>query len=109
MDIASPAGVNAMIQATPGSKPVSYGGVDGYGHEGLPPGLAFGDPEMSGGRPSVVVAAGYFPMIGVDRVDGIDGIVGTEIQVGDHVWRISRAMRASEDGGDILLMLTDPS
>jgi hypothetical protein len=70
--------------------------------------MAFEDPEMSVGRPSVVVAAGYFPGIGVDRVDGLTGIVGTLITVGDYVWRISRAMKATEDGMEILVMLTDP-
>lgn len=101
--------VNAMIQATPGSVRVSYGGVDGYGHKGLPAGMAFADPELLVGRPSVVVASCYFPGIGVDEVDGLDGIVDTEITVGDHVYAIARAERVSEDGGEIFLLLTDPN
>lgn len=109
MDIATPEGINAMLGMTPGAVAVQYGGVSGYGHEGLPPNMALEDPDLASGQPSVVVAAGYFPLIGVDRVEGNTGIVGTEILVGDYVWRISRAMKVSEDGGEILLMLTDPS
>lgn len=101
--------VNAMVAAQSGSVPVSYGGRDGSGHKGLPAGMAFEDPEMMMGKPSVVVAAGYFPSIGVDEVDGLDGIVDTEISVGDHVYAIARAMAVSEDGGEILLLLTDPN
>jgi hypothetical protein len=106
VDVFSPAGINAMLQATPGAVAVSYGGASGYGHLGLPPGMAFEDPELSVGRPAVVVAAGYFPRIGVDRDSGLEGVAGTNITVDGHVWRISRVMPASEDGGDVLLLLT---
>lgn len=109
MDVATAAGINAMLGATPGAVVVQYGGVTGYGHEGLPPDMAFEDPDVASGQPSVVVAAGHFPYIGVDRVEGNSGIVGTEITVGDYVWRISRAMKVSADGGEILLLLTDPA
>lgn len=108
MDVSTPAGINAMIRATPGSTTVSYGGVDGYGHMGLPPGMAFEDPDLMDGKPAVVVASGYFPDIGVDEVDGLTGIRGTNIVVGDYEWMISRAMKVSEDGGEILVLLTHP-
>lgn len=106
-DLMSSAFVNRTVKKT-GGVPVSYSGVDGYGHEELPPHMAFEDPDLASGKPSVVVAAGYFPRIGVDRVEGLTGIRGTDIQVGDHVWRISRALKASEDGKMILLVLTHP-
>lgn len=108
MDVATADGVNAMLRATPGAVAVSYGGVDGHGHPGLPPGMAFEDPDLMAGRPVVVVASGYFPDIGVDEVRGLNGIQGTEIAVGDYAYRIDRAMEADEDGGTILLLLTDP-
>ena len=109
MDVFSPSGINAMLQATPGAVAVSYGGVDGHGHLGLPPGLAFEVPDLSAGQPALVVAAGYFPRIGVDEAEGLEGVTGTNIVVGDYEWRIARALRATEDGGEILLMLTHPT
>jgi hypothetical protein len=108
MDVATAAGINAMLGATPGAVTVIYGGVTGNGHEGLPPDVAFEDPDVTSGQPAVVVAADYFPRIGVDRVEGIEGVAGTEIRVGDHMWRISRVLRAAPDGGTVLLLLTHP-
>ncbi len=97
-----------MIRMTPGAKPVSYGGVDGYGHPGIPPDTVFEGPDLAAGRPAVVVASGYFPGIGVDEVAGLEGVAGTNIVVGDYDWRIAAAARASEDGAEVLLMLTHP-
>lgn len=108
MDVATADGINAMFQATPGAVAVSYGGVDGHGHLGLPPGMAFEEPDLMAGTPALVVAAGYFPKICVDEVASLDEIRGTKIRVGDYVWLIDRAMEADEDGGTILLLLTDP-
>ena len=98
-----------MFRATPGAVRVSYGGVDGWGHKGLPPGLAFEDPELTVGKPSVVVAAGHFPGIGVDDVNGQQRVTATNIDVDGHEWRIARVLQGDEDGGTIVLMLTHPS
>ena len=76
---------------------------------GLPPGLAFEDPDLTVGRPAVVVASGYFPGLCVDEVDGLERVTGTTITVNKFDWRISRVLRAADDGGTVLLLLTDPT
>lgn len=109
MDVATSTGINEMLQHTPGAVAVSYKGVDGWGHLGLPPGTAFEDPDLMDGQPALVVASGHFPDIGVDEAKGLDRIRGTTITVGEFDWMIARAMRATEDGKEILLLLTDPA
>lgn len=106
-DLRSPDRVNRMIRRT-GGVVVEYGGVSGHGHEGIPPGMAFQDPDVIDGRPVVVVAAGYFPCIGVDRVHGQEETAGTDITVGDYVWRISQTIPAADDGGTVAVLLTHP-
>lgn len=107
-DLSSPSTVNHMIGMTPGSVAVAYRGVTGSGHPGLPPGMVFDGPEVTVGQPAVVVAAGHFPDIGLCEVQGIQNVRGSLITVGDYVWMISGLHRASEDGAEVLLMLTDP-
>lgn len=98
-----------MIRAAPGSVAVSYGGVDGYGLPELPPELAFQEPSLVGGKPVAVVAACYFPDIGVSKYDGQRNVNGTNIVVDDALHRISEVRRLSDDGGVVVLMLTDPA
>ena len=91
-DISAPATVNQMIGMMPGAVAVSFRGVTGSGHMGAPPGVFFDAPDLIAGQPSVVVAACYFPDIGVDEVQGLQHVEGSNIMVGNYQYRISRAV-----------------
>lgn len=105
----SPTGINAMLQATPGAVSVSYGGVVGWGHKGLPPDVVFEDPRLTGAATFVTVAACYFPDIGVSETAGQDGTVGTLIDVDGHTWRVAEVLDVSPDGAVVSIRVTHPS
>jgi hypothetical protein len=106
MDVATPAGVNAMLRATPGAVAVSYGGVAGHGHYQQIP-ANFGDEDgVIGSVPSVVVADEYFPSIGLCEADGDASGAGEDIVVGDFLWNI-RGIEPGDSPGEVQLLLSN--
>lgn len=105
-DLMAPATIDAMLRATPGAVAVLYAGVDGWGHfEHVP--TDFGpDPGVVASRPSVVVASGFFPGMGLDDGAGEATGVGEDITVGEYVWTIS-GMEPGLQVGEIRLLLSN--
>lgn len=106
LDISSGAGINAMIGATPGAVVVSYGGVDGYGHDAHVPTEFGADVGVVVSEPSVVIAAEFFPELGLCEGSGTAEGVGRDITVGDYIWNV-RAIEPAESPGEIRLMLSN--
>lgn len=106
MDLSTPAGVNAMLRATPGAVAVSRGGVSGFGHYQQVP-VTFGDDGgVMGSMPSVVIADEYFPGVGLCEADGSAAGSGEDITVGSYVWNI-RGLEPGESPGEIRALLSN--
>ena len=106
LDLMSPTVVNRMIRLTPGAVAVSHGGVDGHGHYEQVP-VAFGqDVGVVAASPSVVVADGYFPGLGLDESAGAARGINAQIVVGDYGWTV-RAIEPGEAPGEVRLMLSN--
>ena len=106
MNLMDPAVIDTMIGATPGAVVVSYGGVTGWGHYAQVPTEIGAETGVVASVPSVVVADGHFPGIGMCEADGVAEGVGKSIDVGDYGWTI-RGIEPGEAPGEVRLMLSN--
>lgn len=98
--------INTMIGLAPGAIVVAYGGIIGWGHEEHVPTEFGNDVGVVASEPSVVVAAGMFPGIGLDEGEGTADGINEKITVGEYAWTV-RAIELGEAPGEIRLMLTN--
>lgn len=101
-----PAVIDAMIGRAPGAVRVSYGGVDGWGHDAHIAAEFSDGPGALVSMPSVVVADGYFPEIGLDRGSGSATGIDVPITVGDYMWSV-RAIEPAMAAGEIRVLLSN--
>lgn len=104
----SPQVIERQIQAQGGSVPVSFGGCDTWGLLELPAedDEAYDGAQLVSARPSVIVANGILPGIGVDIVDGARGRDEVVIVKG-HSFRVVKLALTDPDGGTVRLELGD--
>lgn len=106
LDLMSPAVVNRMIRLMPGAVRVKYRGVEGHGHYEQVPTEFSGPAGVVAASPSVVVADGYFPDLGLDESAGTAHGIGAQVEVGDYVWTV-RAIEPGTAPGEVRLMLSN--
>lgn len=106
LDLMSPAVVNRLIRRTPGAVVVAYGGVSGWGHYAQVPTEFGSSVGVVMSEPSVVVADGFFPNLGMDEGAGRAAGVGVAIVVGAYGWTV-RGIEPGESPGEIRLMLSN--
>lgn len=110
--IGDPEIISEMLASMPDGVSVTFGGKTGGGNFEHVPEAIFEEPSGPVvGRPSVVVAAGFFPNLGLDDAQGRLRGVGRKITIesallGETVW-VVHGIEPGTAPGEIRLVLSN--